>query len=115
MCHKHRFACKNCELSICENNTFPPSYVFAGENVYISLTYDGERVLEYCFDRDVDLARDGGVKKARAVALSVLEGQKQGCTTYYLYCNPKEILCEHLDRVRVVFENKKIIKNRLAK
>lgn len=41
---------------------------------------------------------------------SVLEAQERGCTTYYLYCNPKEILVEHLDRVRVVFENKKIIK-----
>ncbi len=41
---------------------------------------------------------------------SVLEAQERGCTTYYLYCNPKEILVKHLDRVRVVFENKKIIK-----
>jgi hypothetical protein len=73
-----RFACKNCELSICENNTFPPSYVFAGENVYISLTYDGERVLEYCFDRDVDLTRDIGEGSARAIALSVVEGQRLG-------------------------------------
>jgi len=41
---------------------------------------------------------------------SVLEAQERGCTTYYLYCNPNEILVEHLDRVRVVFKNKKIIK-----
>jgi N-acetylmuramic acid 6-phosphate etherase len=41
---------------------------------------------------------------------SVLEAQERGCTTYYLYCNPKEILVKHLDRVRVVFENKEIIK-----
>lgn len=41
---------------------------------------------------------------------SVLEAQERGCTTYYLYCNPKEILVKHLDRVRVVFENEEIIK-----
>ena len=41
---------------------------------------------------------------------SVLQGIEEGCTTFYLYCNPKEILCEHLDRVRVVFEQKDIIK-----
>ncbi len=41
---------------------------------------------------------------------SVLEGQERGCTTYYLYCNPKEILMKHLDRARVVFENEEIIK-----
>ncbi len=34
---------------------------------------------------------------------SVIEADKRGCTTYYLYCNPKEILCEHLERVRMVF------------
>lgn len=40
---------------------------------------------------------------------SVLEADDRGCTTYYLYCNPKEILCKHLDRVRVVFERPNII------
>lgn len=73
-----RFACRNCELWVCESNAFPPSYVLSGKNVYISLTYDGERVLEYCFDRNVDLARDVGEKKARAVAFSVLNGQRLG-------------------------------------
>jgi N-acetylmuramic acid 6-phosphate etherase len=40
---------------------------------------------------------------------SVLEADDRGCATYYLYCNPKEILCRHLDRARVVFEREKII------
>lgn len=40
---------------------------------------------------------------------SVIEGDKRGCTTYYLYCNPKEILCEHLERVRMVFARENII------
>jgi N-acetylmuramic acid 6-phosphate etherase len=39
---------------------------------------------------------------------SVLEADDRGCTTYYLYCNPKEILCK-LDRVRPVFERERII------
>lgn len=41
---------------------------------------------------------------------SVIEADKQGCTTYYVYCNPKEILVKHLDRVRLVFERENIIK-----
>ncbi|MDD3171331.1 MAG: hypothetical protein PHO86_03310 [Bacilli bacterium] len=41
---------------------------------------------------------------------SVLEAIERGCTTYYLFCNPEDILCKHLDRVRVVFERKDIIK-----
>ena len=39
---------------------------------------------------------------------SVLEADDRGCTTYYIYCNPKDILCKHLDRVRVVFERKNL-------
>lgn len=41
---------------------------------------------------------------------SVVEADIRGCTTYYLYCNPKEILCEHLERVRKVFARKNVIK-----
>lgn len=41
---------------------------------------------------------------------SVLEAEERGCTTYYLYCNPKEILVKHLDRCRLVFERENIIK-----
>ena len=35
---------------------------------------------------------------------SAIEADKQGCATYFLYCNPKEILSEHLERARLVFE-----------
>ncbi len=69
------FCCANCKLGLCDSYGFPPSYVFTGKNVYISLTYDGERVLEYCFDRDVDMSRDIGQKKALEIALGVLKGQ----------------------------------------
>lgn len=41
---------------------------------------------------------------------SVLEADDRGCNTYYLYCNPREILVKHLDRVRVVFERENIVK-----
>jgi len=39
---------------------------------------------------------------------SVLEADDRGCATYYIYCNPKDILIKHLDRVRVVFERKNL-------
>lgn len=41
---------------------------------------------------------------------SVLEAIERGCKTYYLFCNPEDILCKYLDRVRVVFERKDIVK-----
>jgi len=34
---------------------------------------------------------------------SACQGADMGIATYYLYCNPKEILCEHLERARRVF------------
>ena len=40
---------------------------------------------------------------------SVCEADEIGCTTYYLFCNPKEILYEHLERCRKVFNRKKVI------
>ncbi len=41
---------------------------------------------------------------------SAIEADKRGCATYYLYCNPEDILCKHLDRTRAVFERPNIIK-----
>ncbi len=40
---------------------------------------------------------------------SAIEADKRGCSTYYLFCNPKEILCQHLERCRLVFERENII------
>jgi N-acetylmuramic acid 6-phosphate etherase len=40
---------------------------------------------------------------------SAVEADKRGCNTYYLYCNPKEILTEHLERSRKVFERENIV------
>lgn len=39
---------------------------------------------------------------------SVLEGDDRGCTTYYFYTNPKDILCNTLERTRLVFERENI-------
>jgi N-acetylmuramic acid 6-phosphate etherase len=41
---------------------------------------------------------------------SVIEGIERGCNTYYIYCNPKDILCTHLERVRKVFAKEDIVK-----
>ena len=34
---------------------------------------------------------------------SAVKGAEMGIATYYLYCNHKEVLCEHLERARKVF------------
>lgn len=80
------------------------------ENFEDYMTFGAQQVIEAGIgegDVLVGLAECG---LSASINGSVLEGERQKCTTYYLYCNPKEILCEYLDRVRVVFERKKIIK-----
>lgn len=80
------------------------------ENFEDYMTFGAQQVIEAGIGKGDVLVGLSECGLSASINGSVLEGQKQGCTTYYLYCNPKEILCEHLDRVRVVFENKKIIK-----
>ncbi len=36
---------------------------------------------------------------------SAVQGDEMGIATYYLYYNPKDILCEHLERARKVFSH----------
>ncbi|MHC1786407.1 MAG: hypothetical protein AB9880_05060 [Christensenellales bacterium] len=40
---------------------------------------------------------------------SAIRGDELGISTYYLYCNPKEVLCEHLERARKVFARENIV------
>lgn len=40
---------------------------------------------------------------------SAIEADNRGCATYYLFCNPEDVLREYLDRARVVFERERII------
>lgn len=41
---------------------------------------------------------------------SVIKADELGCKTYYFFYNPKEVLVEHLERVRKVFARENIIK-----
>ncbi|MCR4621020.1 MAG: hypothetical protein K5663_02950 [Clostridiales bacterium] len=34
---------------------------------------------------------------------SAIQGDDMGISTYYFYCNPRDVLCEHLERARKVF------------
>jgi N-acetylmuramic acid 6-phosphate etherase len=41
---------------------------------------------------------------------SAIEADNQGCATFYLFCNPQDILCSHLERARAVFARENIVK-----
>lgn len=80
------------------------------ENFEDYMTFGREQVREAGIGKGDILVGLAECGLSASINGSVLEAQERGCTTYYLYCNPKEILCKHLDRVRVVFENEEIIK-----
>lgn len=84
--------------------------VHSVENFEDYLTFGREQVKEAGVgpgDVVVALAECG---LSASVNGAALEGQERGCKTYYFYCNPKDILYAHLDRVKESFDRPDIIK-----
>ena len=84
--------------------------VHSVENFEDYLTFGRQQVVEANVgpgDVVVALAECG---LSASVNGAALQGEENGCQTYYLYCNPKEILYKHLDRVKESFDREKIIK-----
>lgn len=101
------------EISECSNSLTTGgdrALVRSVENFEDYMTFGARQIVEAGVgpgDVVVGLAECG---LSASINGSVLEADNRGCTTYYVYCNPKEILVKHLDRVRVVFERENIIK-----
>jgi len=79
------------------------------ENYEDYMTFGREQVIEAGVgpgDVVVALAECG---LSASINGSALQADDLGCATYYIYCNPKEILSKYLDRARVVFERENII------
>ena len=84
--------------------------VHSVENFEDYLTFGRQQVVEANVgpgDVVVALAECG---LSASVNGAALQGEENGCQTYYLYCNPKEILYKHLDRVKESFDREKIVK-----
>lgn len=70
------FACENARLTLVKGLTFPPSYCWTSENVFVRVSADGKHVLEYCYDRDLcQDGRDVGEEKARRKVMALMEGE----------------------------------------
>jgi len=80
------------------------------ENFEDYMTFGAQQVIEADIHEGDVLVGLSECGLSASINGSVLEGIKQGCTTFYLFCNPKETLCKYLDRVRVVFEEERIVK-----
>jgi len=79
------------------------------ENYEDYMTFGAEQIIESGVgpgDVVVALAECG---LSASINGSALKADDLGCTTYYIFCNPKDVLCTYLDRARVVFERENII------
>ncbi|HHU55946.1 MAG TPA: hypothetical protein GXZ48_04575 [Acholeplasmataceae bacterium] len=84
--------------------------VHSVENFEDYLTFGREQVREAGLgpgDVLVGLAECG---LSASINGSVLEAEERGCTTYYFYTNPEDILCKYVDRARLSFERENITK-----
>lgn len=100
------------EISECSNSLMTGgdrAVVRSVENFEDYMTFGAQQILDAGVGKgDVVIAlAECGL--SASINGSALEADNQGCVTYYLYCNPKEILCKHLERARVVFERESII------
>lgn len=101
------------EISECSNSLTTGgdrALVRSVENFEDYMTFGAQQIIDAKVgpgDVVVGLAECG---LSASINGSVIEADKQGCTTYYIFCNPKEILVNHLERCRLVFERDNIIK-----
>ena len=80
------------------------------ENFEDYMTFGAQQVIEADIHEGDVLVGLSECGLSASINGSVLEGIKQGCSTFYLFCNKKATLCKYLDRVRVVFKEPKIVK-----
>jgi len=107
---KRQMFMENCERCDSFMTGGDRALVKTAENFEDYMTFGAEQIKEAKVgpgDVVIGLAECG---LSASINGSVIEADNQGCTTYYIYCNPREILVKYLDRVRVVFERENIIK-----
>ena len=100
------------EISECSNSLMTGgdrAVVRSVENFEDYMTFGAQQIIDAgvgAGDVVIALAECG---LSASINGSAIEADNQGCTTYYLFCNPEEVLRKYLDRARVVFERERII------
>ncbi|MCQ2354989.1 MAG: hypothetical protein MJ102_07830 [Clostridia bacterium] len=69
------FSCENVRLISVDGLTFPPSYCFSSENVFVRVSADGKHILEYCFDRDPLRGREYDQAYGFEIASEIVRGE----------------------------------------
>ncbi len=100
------------EISECSNSFMTGgdrACVRSVENFEDYLTFGARQIADEGISKgDIVIALSECSLSASIIG-SAIEADERGIATYYLYCNPKEVLCEHLERARKVFARKDIV------
>ena len=100
----------NSEVTISHTTGGDRALVHSVENFEDYMTFGRQQVIDANVgegDVVIALAECG---LSASVNGAALQGEENKCKTYYVYCNPKKVLYEHLDRVKESFDRKNIIK-----
>ena len=84
--------------------------VHSVENFEDYMTFGRQQVIEANVGKGDVVVALAECALSASVNGAALQGEENGCKTYFLYCNPKEILYKHLDRVKESFDRENIIK-----
>lgn len=84
--------------------------VHSVENYEDYMTFGAQQVVDANIGKGDVLVGLAECGLSASINGSVIKADELGCDTYYFYYNPKEILVEHLERVRKVFARENIIK-----
>lgn len=100
------------EIAECSNSLMTGgdrACVRAVENFEDYLTFGAQQIADAGVSPGDMVVALSECSLSASVIGSAIEADKRGIATYYLYCNPKEVLCEHLERARLVFERESIV------
>lgn len=84
--------------------------VHSVENFEDYLTFGRQQVIDAGIGKGDVLIGLAECGLSASINGSVLEADERGCTTYYVYTNPQDILCKYVERARLSFERENIIK-----
>ena len=84
--------------------------VHSVENFEDYMTFGAQQVVDANIGKGDVLVGLAECGLSASINGSVIKADELGCTTYYFFYNPKDVLVEHLERVRKVFARENIIK-----
>ena len=108
--HRKEELLRLCEVTDSHTTGGDRALVHSVENFEDYMTFGRQQVIEANVGKGDVVVALAECALSASVNGAALQGEENGCKTYFLYCNPKEILYNHLDRVKQSFDRENIIK-----